>query len=115
MIVQQFCWVGFFDVVWVIGMMVVMFVVVFVVGEDNFFGVDDNNVVVSVDMWGEIWVVFVVKMYGDERCQVVNNSVFCVDYNLFVFDFCWFCGVSFYFNFVLDLELWCEFECVIYV
>lgn len=49
-----------FDVVWVVGVLVVFFGIVFVVGYLYFVGVDDDDVVVYVYVGGEGWFVFVM-------------------------------------------------------
>ena len=56
---------AFLDTTRVSGVMIVFFIVVFAAGEDNLLRVDDNDIVTSINVWGESRLVLAAQASGD--------------------------------------------------
>lgn len=85
-----------FQVVDVVSEVVVQFVLQFVVGDGNFFCIDDNQVIIGINVRGVNWFVFVVQMVGQFGGQMVKCFVGSVDEILVVLDGFGFCSESVY-------------------
>lgn len=94
-----------FQVVDVIGEMVIYFVLQFFVGDGNFFCIDDDQVVVGINVWGVDWFVFVMQMVGQFGGEMVQGFVFGVDEVLVVLDGFVFGSESVYEEFYVRLGL----------
>lgn len=108
--------VGFVDIVWIIGVVIVFFIFGFIIGYGEFFDISNDDKIVGINVWSVDSFVFVMQVVGNFGSEVVEYFVCGVYYKLFVFYFMWFGGKCFYVCVVLKnlgvdwRKVWILFE-----
>ena len=82
------------DAAGVAGVPVVLLVLVFLAGEHDLLGVDDDDVVTGVDVRGVGRLVLAAEAIGDDRCEAADNQPVRVDHNPLLFHLAGFGGVG---------------------
>lgn len=85
-----------FDIIDVVGVVIVYFVSMFVVGYSNFVSVQNDDVIIGIYVWSVFCFVFIVQVMSQFSSQMVQSFIGCVNNILVVFYGFWFSCKSFY-------------------
>ena len=63
----------FLDAAGIAGVAIVALVFILLAGEDDFFGVDDDDVVAAIDVGGIKRAMLALEAQGNEGCETAND------------------------------------------